>query len=101
LSTVTSQKSLGHDEAEWPRRRTRPHTSTCRIPWGPVRVNKACCSMSVRAPLTAALWARSIAAATAGAATAHSVDTDFNGDNVKSKPAGCLPCGPTVGPTWT
>ena len=32
----------------------RPRTLTCRIPWGPVRVNKACCSMNAKASLTAA-----------------------------------------------
>jgi hypothetical protein len=37
--------------------------------------------------LTAAWWARSITAATAGSATAHNVDTDFTGENVRSNPA--------------
>ena len=33
---------------------TRPRTLTCRIPCGPVRVNRACFSMNVSASLTAA-----------------------------------------------
>jgi hypothetical protein len=40
--------------------------------------------MNVNASVTAAWWARSIAAATPGSATAHKVDTDFTGENVKS-----------------
>ena len=63
---------------------TRPRTLTCRMPCGPVRVNRACVSMNVSASLTAAWWARSIAAATAGSAIAHKVDTDFTGENVRS-----------------
>jgi hypothetical protein len=43
--------------------------------------------MNVNASLTAAWWARSITAATAGSATAHKVETDFTGENVKSYPA--------------
>src|SRR5215216_6985731 len=66
---------------------TRPRTLTCRMPCGPVRVNRACFSMNAKASLTAAWWACSIAAATAGSATAHKVDTDFTGENVKSYPA--------------
>jgi hypothetical protein len=63
---------------------TRPRTLTCLMPCGPVRVNSACVSMNVRASFTAAWCARSMAAATARSATAHNVDTDFTGENVKS-----------------
>ena len=63
---------------------TRPRTLTCRIPCGPVRVNRACSSTNANASFTAARWARSITAATAGSATAHKVDTDFTGENVRS-----------------
>jgi hypothetical protein len=34
--------------------------------------------------LHSGLWARSITAATTGSATAHKLDTDFTGENVKS-----------------
>jgi hypothetical protein len=44
---------------------------SCRMPCGPVRVNRACFSMNVKASLTAAWWARSMTAATAGSATAQ------------------------------
>jgi len=57
------------------------------MPCGPVRVNSACFSMNANASFTAAWWARSITNATAGSATAHRVETDFTGENVKSKPA--------------
>jgi hypothetical protein len=57
------------------------------MPCGPLRVNKACFSMNAKASVTAARWARSITAATAGSATAHNVDTDFTGENVRSYPA--------------
>jgi hypothetical protein len=60
---------------------------TCRIPCGPVRVNKACCLDEAQRVVDRGLWARSIAAATPGSATAHSVDTDFTGENVRSKMA--------------
>jgi hypothetical protein len=33
---------------------TRPQTLTCRIPCGPVRLNRACCSMNAKASCTAA-----------------------------------------------
>jgi hypothetical protein len=56
-------------------------------PLGPGPGNRACGSMKLSASCTAAWWARSIAAATAGSATAHNADTDFTGENVKSKPA--------------
>ena len=48
------------------RRRDQPRTSTCRTPFGPVRVNRACVSMNRSASATAAWCARSIAAATSG-----------------------------------
>jgi hypothetical protein len=57
------------------------------MPCGPVRVNSACFSMNANASFTSAWWARSITTATAGSATAHRVETDFTGENVKSKPA--------------
>jgi hypothetical protein len=50
-------------------------------------VNSACFSINANESFTAAWWARSIPAATAGSATAHKVDTDFNGENVRSYPA--------------
>jgi hypothetical protein len=53
----------------------------------PVRVNSACFSMNANASFKSAWWARSITTATAGSATAHRVETDFTGENVKSKPA--------------
>jgi hypothetical protein len=40
--------------------------------------------MNASASFTAAWWARSIAAATARSATAHKVETDFTGENVRS-----------------
>jgi hypothetical protein len=40
--------------------------------------------MNANESLTAAWCARSITAATAGSATAHNVDTDFTGENVRS-----------------
>jgi hypothetical protein len=40
--------------------------------------------MNANASLIAAWWARSITAATAGSATAHNVETDFTGENVRS-----------------
>jgi hypothetical protein len=43
--------------------------------------------MKLSASPTAAWCARSMTAATAGSATAHSVETDFTGENVKSYPA--------------
>jgi hypothetical protein len=48
------------------------------------RVSRACFSMNAKASLTASWWARSITAATAGSATAHNVETDFTGENVRS-----------------
>ena len=63
---------------------TNPWTLTCLTPCGPVRVNNACSSMNRNASATAARCARSIAAAVLGSATAHNVETDFTGENVRS-----------------
>ena len=63
---------------------TKPRTSTCRTPLLPVRVKSACRSRKVNASPTAAWWARSIAAAVARSATAHSADTLFTGEKVRS-----------------
>jgi hypothetical protein len=63
---------------------TKPRTSTCRTPLVPVRVYRACCSMNRNASPTAARWARSIVAAVDWSATAHSADTLFTGENVRS-----------------
>ena len=40
--------------------------------------------MNLNASFTAAWWARSMTAATAGSATAHRVETDFTGEKVRS-----------------
>ena len=63
---------------------TKPRTSTWRTPLVPNRVYRACCSMNRKASRTAARWACSIAAAVAGSATAHSADTLFTGEKVRS-----------------
>jgi hypothetical protein len=63
---------------------TSPCTLTCRIPLAPVRLNRACRSMKASASATAARWAFSICVATGGSASAHSVETLFTGEKVRS-----------------
>jgi hypothetical protein len=61
-----------------------------RTPCEPSRAYKASFSTNRRASPTAAWWARSIAAAIWGSATAHNADTDLTGEKVRSYPAtGC------------
>ena len=43
--------------------------------------------MNSRASATACWWHRSMTAASPGSANAHSADTDFTGENVRSNPA--------------
>ena len=64
-----------------------PRVSTCRAPLRPSRVKSASRSMKASASRTAASCASSIARATSTGATAHSADTDFTGENVRSNPA--------------
>jgi hypothetical protein len=61
---------------------TRPRTLTCRIPCGPVRVNRARSSMNAKASLTEARWARRVQPAPPS--WRHKVDTDFTGENIRS-----------------
>lgn len=63
---------------------TNPVTSTCRTPPRPVRVNDACTSNQPNVSATAARWAASTCSLTCRGATAHSVEIDFTGENVRS-----------------
>ena len=64
-----------------------PVTSTWATPCAPTRVKVAFASNHATASWTAARCAASICSATSSGATAHSADTDFTGENVRSYPA--------------
>nr|WP_236567513.1 hypothetical protein [Nocardia sp. CY41] len=64
-----------------------PSVSTWRTPPLPRRVKRACFSRYASASLIAAWWAASIFSAIPRGAIAHSVDTDFAGENVRSTAA--------------
>ena len=66
---------------------TKPWVSTCAGPPVPTLVYPTCCSNHARVAATAAWCAASTLSDTALGATAHRVDTDFTGENVRSNPA--------------
>ncbi len=66
---------------------TSPVTGTCRMPPVPTRVNATSRSSRATVLRTAASWAAAISRATSGGAIAHSADTDFTGEKVRSYPA--------------
>ena len=61
-----------------------PEVSTCRTPPAPSRVKTACRSSQASVSATAAAWAASTCSATFRGASAHSAETDFTGENVRS-----------------
>ena len=64
-----------------------PLVRTRRAPRAPVRVNRASASTSSRVELTAARCARYSCSCNGWSPNAHTADTDFGTENVKSKPA--------------
>ena len=66
---------------------TNPRVSTCAGPPVPTRVYPTSRSNHARVAVTAAWCAVSTRSDTSRGATAHSVETDFTGEKVRSNPA--------------